>query len=161
MAGVSSRLVTPSSCVMARAASKMTISALCRRQPSKNSKKGLSPPAEPMPEASWITCQVRQNAELSLKHKSIDWLRFKYRPPDQFLSENPCALARVQSKLELVRHTRVPSYVSCLTRSFPQVQSIDQGRIGCVYFIQQTVHSPALCSVSASTGPAVTGRSLS
>ena len=44
IAGVSSRLVTPFSSVIALAASSMTISALFLRQDSRKSKKGRSPP---------------------------------------------------------------------------------------------------------------------
>jgi hypothetical protein len=43
IAAVSSRLVTPFNSVIARAASKMTISVLCLRQLSRKSKNGLSP----------------------------------------------------------------------------------------------------------------------
>jgi hypothetical protein len=55
IAGVSSRLVTPLSSVIALAASSMTISALLRRQDSRKSKKGRSPPW--FAPDSLITCE--------------------------------------------------------------------------------------------------------
>ena len=56
-AGVSSRLVTLGMLQMARAASKMTISCLWRRQDSRKSKKGRCSPASPVPdsEITWAT----------------------------------------------------------------------------------------------------------